>query len=156
MPKKYDIDVIERERQVIEMRRAGQTFDEIANAIGYATPASAHHAYTRALKRTLITAGTEEIREQELDRLERLQTFAWVEAERGNLKAMETVLKIMQRRARLLGLDAPIKTQQEVTVFEGGTELDREVQRLAELLATNRHGDSGGVPADLGEPASTE
>ena len=156
MSKKYDIDVIERERRVIELRRAGHTFDDIAQTIGFANPSVAHNAYTRALKRTLINAGTEEVREQELDRLERLQTFAWAEAEQGNLKAMETVLKIMQRRARLLGLDAPIKTQQEITVFEGGTELDREVQRLAELLAANRHGNSGGVETDLGESVSAE
>lgn len=36
------------------------------------------------------------------------------------LAAIHTAVKVMERRARLLGLDAPIRAQQEVTVTGSG------------------------------------
>jgi uncharacterized protein YicC (UPF0701 family) len=85
----------------------------------------------------------------ELDRLDRLQRAAWATAMQGNPKAILSILKIMERRAKLIGLDAPQRLQQEVTVYEGGTDIDREVQRLAQLLA-----ESGGGSGYLAEPIS--
>lgn len=147
MKPKYDEEVIDKERRVIELRRAGLTFDVIAQEVGYSNASGAHHAYTRALKKTLVSAGADEMRETELDRLDRLQRFAWPQASQGNLRAIETILRIMGRRAKLLGLDAPLKA--EVTTYEGGTEIDREVQRLVALL------DSGsGSESDMAEEPS--
>lgn len=144
MSSKYDQDVWEKERRVLELRRAGLTFDVIAQEVGYSNASGAHHAYTRAMKRTLVDAGSDESRDLELDRLDRLQRFAWPQASQGNLRAIETILRIMGRRAKILGLDAPIKA--EVTTYEGGTEIDREVQRLVALLAAD-----SGIEGDLAE-----
>lgn len=135
MKPKNNPDVIDKERRVLELRRAGLTFDMIASEVGYSNASGAYHAFTRALKRTLVNAGSEEMREVELDRLDRLQRMAWPLAIQGNLRAIDSILKIMSRRARLLGLDAPIK--QEITMFEGGTDIDREVQRLIAQLEAN-------------------
>lgn len=147
MKPKYDPDVIDKERRVLELRRAGLTFDVIAQEVGYSNASGAYHAFTRAMKRTLQQAGADELRELELDRLDRLQRFAWPQATQGNLRAIDSILRIMARRARLLGLDAPIK--QEVTTFEGGTEIDREVQRLVALLEAG-----SGSENDLADEAS--
>jgi hypothetical protein len=43
----------------------------------------------------------------ELMRLERLHAAVWPQAIRGDVNAVDRVLRIMERRARLLGLDAP-------------------------------------------------
>lgn len=143
-----EIEVVERERRVIELRRAGYTFDDIAKAVGYSFASGAHAAYRRALKRTLQEAGVEELREAEVDRLDRLQRALWTQALTGDVKAISTLLRLMERRARLLGLDAPQKIQAEVTTYEGGGEIEREVQRLAELLANAQ---SSGGTNSLGE-----
>jgi AraC-like DNA-binding protein len=135
MSRKNDLSVIDKERQVLELRRAGLTFDVIAQQVGYSNASGAYHAMRRAMQRTLNNAGSEEIRELEADRLDRLQRFAWPQAAQGDLRAIESVLRIMARRARLLGLDAPIR--QEVTTYEGGSDIDREVQRLVAILETN-------------------
>ena len=134
MNTKYDPETWDRERQVIELRRAGLTFDVIAQQVGYSNASGAHHAYRRALQRTLNEAGVDEMRQTELDRLDRLQRFAWTAAAQGDLKAIDAVLRIMQRRARLLGLDAPARVQQEVTVWTGDSDLDREIQQLIAQL----------------------
>lgn len=137
-----DPELIEKERQVLELRRAGATYDECARAVGYATPQGAYLAYHRAIKRTLNQAGAEEARQTEADRLDRLQRAVWPKALNGEIPAINTVLKLMERRARLLGLDSPMKLQAEVTSYEGGTDIDREVARLAALLAGTESGGS--------------
>jgi len=128
-------ELIDKERKALELRRAGATYDEIAQALGYATPQGAFLAYNRAIKRTLIESGADEARQTELDRCDRIQRAYWAKAMAGDVPAGNIVLKVMDRRARYLGLDAPTKQQIEVTNYEAGTEIDRELQRLVRLLA---------------------
>jgi len=136
MNRNPDPEVLDKERQAVELRRAGATYEEIARAIGYATAQGAWLAYNRAMKRTLVEAGTEEIRQTEADRLDRLHRALWPQAIAGDVKAITSILRLMERRARLLGLDAPTKIQAEVTNYEGGSDIDREVARLAGLLSS--------------------
>lgn len=127
-------ELVEKERQVLELRRAGATWDDCARAVGYATPQGALLAYRRAIQRAMLDAGADEARQTELDRLDRLQRGVWAQAVNGDVGAINSVLRIMDRRARLLGLDAPIK--QEITVEQiDPTSIDAEVQRLAAMLA---------------------
>lgn len=48
-----------------------------------------------------------ELRAMELQRCDALQAAAWAGAMRGNPDKIRTILRVMDRRARLLGLDAP-------------------------------------------------
>jgi hypothetical protein len=127
---------IDKERKAIELRRAGATYDDIARAVGYKDPSGARAAYQRALKRTLQDAGSEEVREIELDRLDRLQRAAWTNALAGDVNAINTVLRIMHRRAAYLGLDAPVKQEIKVETVDAAS-IDAEVARLVEMLGTN-------------------
>lgn len=95
---------IEREKRVLELRRAGVTFDAIAEQLAFADRGAAYKAFTRALARTLQQPAAE-LRELELDRLDRLQAAVWAAAMRGDLKAIDRILRIAERRARLMGLD---------------------------------------------------
>lgn len=142
-------EVIDKERQVLELRRGGATYDEIARATGYATAQGASLAYSRALKRTLMDAGSEELREMELDRLDRLQRAHWFKALAGDEKATDRVLKIMEHRARYLGLYAPAKLQVEATIYDPTT-IEGEVQRLRLLLEAD-----SGQSSLLAGPTST-
>jgi orotate phosphoribosyltransferase-like protein len=49
----------------------------------------------------------EQIRSLELTRLDELQTAIWTDCMDGKLTAIDRVLKIMERRSKLVGLDAP-------------------------------------------------
>jgi len=149
MTSENDIELIDKELKVLELGRAGYTFDDIARNVGYSSPSGAFYALKRALKRTLQQPA-DELREMETDRLDRLQAAVWAKAIQGDTKAVDAVLRIMDRRARLMGLDSPTKVAAEVTSYEGGTEIDREVARLAQLLATDSS-ESGA----MGAPTST-
>lgn len=95
---------LEKERQCLELKRAGLPFDEIAARVGYSNRGSAYRAYQRAMARTLQQPAAE-IRQLEADRLDRLQVALWTKAMKGDGWAVDRVLSIMERRARLLGLD---------------------------------------------------
>ena len=129
-----DPDLIIKEKQVVELRRAGATWDEIAKAVDYATPTGAWKAFQRAMRRTLVDAGTEELRALELDRLDRVQRAVWAKALTGDDKAIDKLLKIMEHRAKYLGLYAPAKVQVESVVYDGST-IEGEVAKLRQLLA---------------------
>jgi hypothetical protein len=117
---KNNPEVIDKERRVLEMRLAGITFDAIAKNVGYASPGSAYNAYKRALVRTLQEPA-EEIREAEVARLDRLMAGVWTAALRGEVRSVEAVLRIMDRRAKLLGLDQPTRVQAEVISYDIGS-----------------------------------
>ena len=142
-----DPEVVEKERKVLELRRAGYTFDDIARSVGYASPSGAFYALSRALTRTLQQPA-DELRKMESDRLDRLQMAVWARALQGDPKAVDTVLKIMDRRSRLLGLDAPTKMQVEATNYDGST-IDAEVAKLRLILESH-----SSQPSALGEPTS--
>lgn len=145
---------LDRELKVLELRRAGLTWQRIAEQVGYADHSGAYLAYKRALKRVLKQPA-EELRQAEIDRLDRLQLAAWPKAMQGDNSAIATVLRIMERRAKLLGLDMPVKIAQDVTVWDGGESIDRAVRDLAELLRQNA-ADSPSESAMAGDTGEIE
>ena len=108
---KRRITARQRERQALELRMAGATYAKIAEALGISV-AGAHGAVMRALKRLneKVTEDAEEMRRLELERLDSLMLTLWPQAKRGNQGAIDRILRIMKRRAELLGLDAPART----------------------------------------------
>jgi hypothetical protein len=56
------------------------------------------------------------VRKQELDRLDDLEERMRALVERDPTAATDRLLKIADRRAKLLGLDAPLQVQQQQTV----------------------------------------
>lgn len=148
-PSRIKPETLQREADVLKLRRAGFTFDLIAKQLNYSHASGAQKAYVNACKR-IVYSEVEEVRAIEMDRLDIAQSAIWQNVLRGDTQAVNSLIRIMERRAKLLGLDAPTRQQVEVTTYEGGSELDREIQRLAQLLA-----DGSGKQITLDEPAST-
>ena len=57
--------------------------------------------------RSTLREDAGEIVELELQRLDEMLVGLWAKARRGNTAAIDRVLKIMERRAKFLGIDAP-------------------------------------------------
>lgn len=98
----------ERQRKALELRKAGCTYEQIARQIGYRAISAAEKAVKVALAR-LTREPAEELRNLELQRLDSLFLTFWQQAKGGNQGALDRILRIMERRAKLLGLDAPIE-----------------------------------------------
>jgi hypothetical protein len=97
-------ETLERERQVLELRKAGATFRAIGQQVGF-NDSRAHAFYKRAM-RGIIVDDVEDIRALETERLDAMLLVCWAKACEGDLGAVDRVLRVMERRARLLGLDA--------------------------------------------------
>ncbi len=112
----------ERRNKAIKLRLAGAEWQAIADQLGYADKAAACKDVTRALERHLVAQRTsaETLRNLELDRLDRIQLGLWTAATSGDHKTADTVLRIMDRRARWAGFDVPPdledRIRQETTV----------------------------------------
>jgi hypothetical protein len=135
-----DPELVDKEIKVLELRRAGLTWSAIADQTGYADATGAYAAYKRAIKRVLDEPA-DEVRKQELDRIDRLQVAVWNRALKGDDKAINTVLRLMERRARLLGLDAAQRVQAEVVTYDGHRDIDGEIERILQIIRSVDHGE---------------
>ena len=151
-----DPELVDKEIKVLELRRAGLTWSAIADQTGYADATGAYAAYKRAIKRVLDEPA-DEVRKQELDRIDRLQVAVWNRALKGDDKAINTVLRLMERRARLLGLDAAQRVQAEVVTYDGHRDIDGEIERILQIIRSVDHGESlalEGGPSESGTVAT--
>jgi hypothetical protein len=148
---KYKLDeVVVRRTALLKLRREGVRYDdERVEALGYSSPDAARKDLHRALEahRNEEAAEVGIYRQQENERLDALLEAAWPRAtqpspvfdKEGNIvseeldmRAVDTVLRLMDRRAKLNGLDMPAKA--EVTGANGGP-LQMSQATTAELEA---------------------
>lgn len=106
-----DERIATRRVQALDLRKAGRSYREIAARlkVDVSTAWDDVQAEMEAL-RGLATTQAEAVKELELQRLDRL--LAKLEAhglKRGDHRAVSAAVRISERRAKLLGLDAPTK-----------------------------------------------
>jgi hypothetical protein len=109
---KVKIAAAERRLKVLELRRGGGSCRAISKQLGISAMQVSRdlgHGLSELLK--LEVGGTAERRALELDRLDGLWLSNWPTAMTGDIPAGQLILKISQRRAELLGLDAPVKIE---------------------------------------------
>ena len=102
--------VTEARAKAVDLRRAGASYTVIGAQLGV-TPQMAHvyvkTAMAEVRKKTAEIA--EDVLQMELERLDRCLLGCFSDAAKGNLQAIDRVLKIIESRARLLGINAPVK-----------------------------------------------
>ena len=128
----------ERRRQAVELRIEGHTFEVIGRIMGI----NRSNAY-RLVKSELdqINKETREsaegLRALEAMRLDSLHRAMWDKAIDGNFQAVDRVLKIMSRRAKLLGLDKPAQERVVAAIKPDDGILDDEMsEKLMEIIAS--------------------
>ncbi len=134
LPVAREAEIAARRVKAVRMRLDGHPWYKIASELGYADAPSAATDVRRALEqsRKELALATEDMREVELQRLDDLERAARtvldamhivvqhgrvVRTDTGEevvdhdpaLRAVDRLLKIAERRARLLGLDSPTK-----------------------------------------------
>lgn len=134
----------ERRAGAWELRKAGKSYRQIGRALGV-SECQAH----RDVHRTLSELAAKEfetaryVRDLELHRLDDMLDSLWPSVKGGDATSVNSALKISERRAKLLGLDAAAKT--ELTGADGGplaiaqqvdlTKIsDHDLATLAEIL----------------------
>lgn len=130
-----EIEMEERRARVIALRRTGAPFRAIAEQLGVGV-ATVYDDYRKALDKLVPVEDLEAARQMELDRLDRLQMAHWAAATDSNhpdtYAAVNAVLKVMDRRAKLLGLDQPV--DRTASDLSGISDLETIDQKIAELV----------------------
>lgn len=102
------VNALDNQLKALELRKAGISYARIAETLGYKDGSGAWRAVRAALKKTLQEP-SDELRMLEIERLDAMLAAIWGSVKQGQYGAQDRALKIMERRAKLLGLDAPVK-----------------------------------------------
>ena len=113
---KAQLTIRARQKTALELRLAGDTFQVIADKLG-CSKHTAHSLYEKAMDAT-IKEPAARIREAELLRLDGMFAGFWPQAQQGDAVAAAGCLKIMEHRAKLLGLYAeePVRGSSEQAI----------------------------------------
>jgi hypothetical protein len=141
-------EVAEKYRQVVNLKAAGATFDQIAERVGYASRSGAKEAYDAAL-RWWGREAVDDMRVVEGERLERMwrEIFARIidSPDIDDLVSLvNTGVRISSRRSALFGLDVP-KAVEVTGAYGGPIEVDMSkvlVERIRALALVE-------APADI-------
>lgn len=131
----------ERQALAVKLRREGKSYREIAEIVGYSTEFSARRAVKTVMDRVAA-----ELREDasealllDLSRLDSILVVLGPKVEEGELGAIDRALKVLDQRAKLLGLYAPERRELSgpggaALIPEGMTD-DEVAARVKALLA---------------------
>lgn len=148
--------ITQRDADAANLRARGWTYQRVANELGYSNASGAFKAVQRALKASVREANDTAIT-LELDALDAMANAAWEVLDRNHitisqgrvvtidgvpvpddapvLAAIDRLLKIQERRAKLRGLDAPTTSKVEVitesTVDAAIAQLEAELDERA-------------------------
>ena len=130
---------IERAARAFALRKAGLSYRDIGIELGV-NHVTVYKDVQASIKQFLDEAREHhtQIMAIEAARLDDLQRVMWEQAAMGDRRAIETVLKIMERRAKLLGLDTPVATKAvnvTLTPDELATMSDDELRRMLEQFS---------------------
>jgi len=127
-----DAVMLVRRPEALQLRIAGATYREIGARLGV-SPQTAYTDIQASLAELNAekTKQAEQYRELELERLDRASLALWPKVIAGSERAVMAWAKLSERRAKLLGLDAPAKT--EITGADGGPVQLEAVRRLDKL-----------------------
>jgi DNA-binding CsgD family transcriptional regulator len=123
--------VRQREAKALQLRAAGATYALIANRLGIGET-MARRVVQRALAR-VVREPAHQLITLELERLDLLWRSMFARALGGSARHAEVCLRVLERRARLLGLDAPTRSEVHVMSAEEMDALDREIEGLLRI-----------------------
>lgn len=136
-----EIERKEKKRQAIELRKAGATYEHIAERLDIATGTA--YNYVREALYEMVSEPADELRRIHYERLNNLLVTLWPRAVKGDMPAMDRTLGIMDRIAKLAGIDAPTAYADaggEVIIIDG-SKADY-IKNLKALRARNMAGDA--------------
>lgn len=100
-----DLNAAQREKLALDLRMQGYDFAAIAEACGYTNSSAACKAWKRAIRR-IPQASADEARRNMQASYDMMRRALYEQTRAGKTWAIEAWLKVDEREARLLGLDA--------------------------------------------------
>lgn len=92
----------ERQGRALELHLAGVTYDQIASMLGFGDRSAARKAVVREMARRRVGDTPAAAGELELARLDAMLRGLWPAARRGDVRAVDAVLRVQERRTTVL------------------------------------------------------
>jgi hypothetical protein len=129
----------EQVRKALELRKAGASYEAIARECGFRSRSSAYEAVMGSI-RELTQEPAAAVLILELERLDRMLFGIWEQARSGQVESIDRVLKIMDRRRAIYGLD-----QRPPTELQGDLEgmTAETAARILDAAAGRGNGEAG-------------
>jgi hypothetical protein len=108
------IRLAERQAKALDLRKRRFTYDAIAKECGYYDRSAASKDVKAAIA-AIVGELPAEVRALELEDLDFMRRRLEAPLLRGDIKAIAANIRLMERRAKLLGLDAPTKVEGNIT-----------------------------------------
>lgn len=105
--------IADRDMRALELRRAGVQLPRIVEQLGFGSTKVAEASIARAMAASPVLADPTQIRTLELDRLDRLQQAVWAKAVKGDVQALDRVIRISEMRMKLAGVPGDQKHMQD-------------------------------------------
>lgn len=131
---------VERRREAVRLRIQGYNYREIGAKLGISAVA-AHRHVTKALaaENAKIAEMVPEATRLEINRLDMLQAALAEKVKAGDVRAVEATGRLLERRSRLLGLDAPARSEVNIGLSNlSDREVEEEARRLGLLEEKGR------------------
>jgi hypothetical protein len=93
-----------RRSEAVRLRTAGLSYEQVAQELGYANRGTVHRIVQQALSAREADS-VDELRHLELARLDDVQAALWPRMMAGEVSAALGVLRVIDQRIRLLGLE---------------------------------------------------
>ena len=127
--------IAQEQEQALQLKLQGHSVRSIAQIMGM--PPSTVQDRLQAAYDQLVHPVAEEVRRLELERLDRWQLRLEEKLDDGEdpVRVVPTALKVQERRARLLGLDAPERSEVTATVLPAADPaVDQLLSQARELV----------------------
>lgn len=112
-PTPEDVAEFARAANAMQLRVSGASYADIASQCGYLDAQSAAEAVEKYIDRNMRGI-TEDVILLELRRLDELTMTLMVRAGMGDMQAANAMIKLMERRSKMLGLDQATKSEVSV------------------------------------------
>lgn len=140
------IESAERTARALELRKGGATYAMIGADLGFSEQ-RAHLIVNKALT-AIVAEPAEKVRKLEIERIDHMLSVVWATATNAAsvvetvdaslldmiLKAQAGVLKLMERRAKLTGLDAPERVEEVGELADAKATLLAKLNKMAERM----------------------
>jgi len=124
----------ERHTEWLELRRQGLNYNQISEQYGVSRQAV--HKVIRGYMDNNIADGVEDLRESENQKLDTAEVAIWEQVKKGDLKAVDTFIRLSRRRADLNGLDQKISLNlnlSETNIKVEAVDYKQQLEALAPL-----------------------
>lgn len=143
--------------EAFHLRALNYTYQQIADKLNI-TPLQAHSFIIRKLKilEKDFPMAVKNVLYLELERLDEMQRSLWNKIQKGDIVAINAAIKIMERRAKLLGLDVPekIETTMQLKTYVGISLEDWEIEKRKQIKLSAIQGNEEKLIEQNGEQSN--